>query len=140
MKLTTACVATAAALLLAACSTTPASRIADHRADYDRYPVEVQQKISAGKIDIGFTPAQVELALGRPTRKSNRTTDKGQAEVWGYSPSKPSFSFGVGGGSFGRGVGGGGSVSTTTGGSDNEEKLRVVFVNGVVSEIEQSLK
>lgn len=139
MKATSAWIAAAAALLLSACSTTPASRIADHRAEYERYPVEVQQKIAAGKIDIGFTPAQVELALGRPTRKSAHTTDKGQAEVWGYSDSSPSFSFGVGGGSYGRGLGGSGAVSTTTGGKA-DEKLKVVFVNGTVSEIEQSLK
>ncbi|MCK9383622.1 MAG: hypothetical protein M0Q15_03150 [Nevskia sp.] len=127
---------------LAACSSTPSSRIEHQRSAYERYPAEVQRKISAGEIDIGFTPEQVRLALGEPTRKSTRKTDTGDAEVWGYGKSGPAFSIGIGGGSFGHsGFGGGGAVSTGTGGSyDKDEKLRVVFRNGAVTEIEQTVK
>lgn len=126
------------AALLVACST-PASRIEDQKSVYSSYPPEVQQTIAAGKVAVGFTPEQALIALGTPRRKYSRKTEGETEEIWSYSEKRgPAFGFGIGGGSFGSGVGGGVSVSTF--GSDADEKLRVVFVNGKVSAVEESVK
>lgn len=131
--------------MLAGCAT-QATRIRDHQAEYDAYPADVRSKIAAGQVDVGFTPEQVLLALGKPTRKFARTTTTGASEVWAYNqkaPGAPSFSFGIGGG-FGLGNSGFGSVgaSTQVPGDDasREDKLRVVFENGRVSAVEQLLQ
>lgn len=133
------CITVITALLLAACSS-PASRIDAQKSAYNSYPPEVQSKISAGQVDVGFTPEQARLALGEPSRKFTRTTEKGASEVWAYTKSSPVFSIGLGGGSFGRGFGGGGGISTSTGGEDPQDRLRLVFENGRVASIEQTVK
>jgi len=123
---------------LVACST-PASRIEDQKSVYSSYPPEVQQTIAQGKVAVGFTPEQALIALGAPRRKYSRKTEAATEEIWSYSESRgPAFGFGIGGGSFGSGVGG--SVSVSTYGSDADEKLRVVFVDGKVSAVEESVK
>jgi len=140
MNLRTVCMVTITALLLAGCAS-PASRIADKQSVYDSYPPEVRSRIAAGQVDVGFTPEQAELALGKPTRKYSRTTAKGTSEVWAYTKTRPSFSFGVGGG-FGIGSGGFGSVGIGTGtaGEDPEDKLRLVFEDGKITAVEQAVK
>jgi hypothetical protein len=125
----------AAALL--ACSS-PATRIQSNRAQFDAYPPEVQQKIRAGQVEVGFTPDMVRLALGEPDRRYERTDANGTSEVWAYRESKPAFSLGIGGGSFGGSSAVGGGVGVATGGQAHE-KLRVVFVNGKVAAVEKSL-
>lgn len=123
---------------LAACST-PDKRIAARQAEFDQYPAEAQQKIRAGQVAIGFTPAMVRLALGQPARIFNRRSDKGDSEVWSYDRSGPRFSVGLGVGSGGySGVGGG--VGVSSGGYDAEEKMRVEFREGKVVEIEEVKK
>lgn len=138
---TTATISLLAALLLAACGSTPATRIEDRQSVYDSYPPEVRSKIAAGEVDVGFTMEQVELALGKPARKSKRTTAQGVSEVWAYTRSAPSFRFGVATG-FGIGSQGFGSVGVGSGtGDDNpEDRLRVVFDDGKVSAVERALK
>jgi hypothetical protein len=127
----------ASVALLAACSSTPDSRIAKHQAAFGGYPAAVQQKIRAGEVDVGFTPEMVRLALGEPTREFNRQTESGTAEVWVYHNNSPRFSFGVGlGGAVGRHSSAGVGVSTSTGGYDPEEKMRVEFRDGRVTAIE----
>jgi uncharacterized membrane protein YgcG len=128
-----------AATLLAACAS-PGSRIRQNEGVYNSYPPAVQEKIRAGQVDIGFTQDMVNLALGEPDRKFSRTSAEGNSEVWAWHDSKPMFSFGVGGGSFGGGGFGGGGVGVTTGGDQNDDKLRVVFVNGLVASIEKVSK
>ncbi|MDB5976468.1 MAG: hypothetical protein JWR07_3228 [Nevskia sp.] len=128
-----------AATLLGACAT-PDTRIRQNLGVYNNYPPAVQEKIRAGQIDIGFTPDMVNLALGEPDRKFSRTSAEGNSEVWAWHDSKPMFSFGVGGGSYGGGGFGGGGVGVTTGGDQNDDKLRVVFVNGLVASIEKVSK
>lgn len=128
-----------AAALLAACSTT-ASRIGDQQGAFDSYPAEIQQKIRAGQIDVGFTPDQVRMALGEPDRRYTQQTAAGESQVWAYSKAGSGVSFGLGLGSFGLGsgaVGGGVGVSTSTGGS-NQDKLRVTFEAGKVTVIERT--
>ena len=122
-------------MMLAACST-PDGRIASQQAAFDQYPADVQQKIRAGRIAIGFTTAMVRLALGEPARKFNRRSEAGEAEVWSYDRSGPRFSVGLGVSSGGySGVGGG--VGVASGGHDAEEKMRVEFRDGKVSGIEE---
>jgi outer membrane biogenesis lipoprotein LolB len=81
-------VAVAAALLLAACASTPQSRIQKNRAAFDSYPPEAQAKIQKGEADIGFTPEMVEMALDKPDRKYQRKTAGGDVDVWSYTDSR----------------------------------------------------
>ncbi|MBX6420489.1 MAG: hypothetical protein IRZ06_05720 [Nevskia sp.] len=124
-------------VLLLACSS-PATRIEQNPALFDSYPPEVQQKIRAGQVDVGFTPDMVRLALGEPDRRYERTDANGTSEVWAYRERKPAFSFGIGGGSFGGSSAVGGGVGVATGGEQGE-KLRVVFVDGKVTAVEKTL-
>ena len=121
--------------LLAACSTID-RRIADHRADFDRYPPQVQQQIRAGQVAVGFTPEQVRMALGKPDRVIEQTDPSGQTLQWIYTRSVPSLSFGLGGFGGGSTAVGGGVGVTTPGGS--AERARVVFRDGRVSEVQRS--
>jgi hypothetical protein len=121
--------------LLAGCST-PDSRIAEHRAAFDRFPEEVQHKIRAGQVDVGFTPEMVLMALGEPDRKYSRQSAGGATEVWGYVESRSHFSFGIGVGSGGRHSSVGGGVAVSTGGYAPDEKMRVEFRDGKVSAID----
>ena len=126
-----------AAALLAACSTTD-SRIRDKQVVFDQLPPQAQQQIRAGQVDLGFTPDMVEMALGKPDHVYSRTAVEGSTEVWGYRDSGPQFSFGIGGGSFGSHSFGGGGVGVTTGGDGPDDKVRVIFANGVVASIERN--
>jgi hypothetical protein len=124
--------ALAAALL--ACAT-PQSRIKKHRAEFDAYPPSVQRKILDGQTDVGFTKAQTALALGRPDRVYTSKSAGSEQETWVY---------GVGGGArlgLGFGMMSGGPVSLGTGididpEADRDERLRVVFQDGVVARID----
>ena len=117
------------------CSTTD-SRIKDHQASFDATPPTVQAKIRAGQIDIGFTPEQVTMALGKPDRSYTRTTASGTSEIWAYEDHKPVFSIGIGV------VGGGGStmvgsgVGVSSGNDRFDDKLRVVFEGDRVVAVE----
>lgn len=128
------------ALLLAGCSTVD-SRIDKNRSAFEAYPTAVQDKIIQGKVDVGFTPDQVRMALGEPDRVFTRTTADGTTEVWGYRERKPRVSFGVGlgFGSFGGSRSSFGGVGLNTGtGYHDDEQLGVVFDrNGRVEKIEE---
>jgi hypothetical protein len=127
----------ASVALLAACSSTPDARIAKNQAVFDNFPAATQQKIRSGEVDVGFTPEMVRLALGEPTRQFNRQTGAGTTEVWVYHDNGPRFSFGVGvGGAVGRNSSAGVGLSTSSGGYEPEEKMRVEFRDGKVTAIE----
>ncbi|HEY0945456.1 MAG TPA: hypothetical protein VGD81_09310 [Opitutaceae bacterium] len=126
------------ALFLTGCaSSSPESRIKRDQAAFDSYPADVQQKIRAGQVAPGFTPAQVRLALGEPARVSTVTTDRGASEVWIYSKSKPRVGLGLGFGSYGGSSAVGTGVSVGTGGGSAEVQ-RVTFVGGRVTAIEHA--
>ena len=134
--------------LISACST-PDSRIAENQAAFAQYPAAVQQKIRAGKIDLGFTQDMVRIALGEPSRQLLQQTEVGQVELWMYRDNKPQISFGVGMGtsdyhSGGRGSGSstgvGAGVGVSTGDYYPEEKMRVEFRAGLVSAFEYARK
>jgi len=134
----------AGVLLFAAagCASTPSSRIQSARDVYNSYPMEVQERIASGQVDVGFTTEQVRMALGKPDRVASRTTPDGTSEVWSYRDKGPRFSVGLG-----LGIGGGGGstrvgtgVGVSTGGRRDydDEKMRVIFdQRGRVTAVEQ---
>jgi hypothetical protein len=131
-----------AALLIAVtgCNTLD-KRISTRQAQFDAWPAEVREKIRAGRVDIGFTPEQVLVAMGEPVRKYQRTTTEGKSEVWAYTGSNVGFSIGLGMGSY-RGGGayaGGVAYETPTYGAE-DERVRIVFENGVVTSVEKRAK
>ena len=130
---------TLAALLLAGCASTPQDRISKDRATFEAFPAEVQRKVSAGEVDIGFTEPMVVLALGKAGRTYTRADASGESEVWVYYKSQPRFGFG-----FGMSSGGYGGVSSgvavSTSGNPNDEFQRVIFQNGRVTAIEKTTR
>jgi hypothetical protein len=125
-------------LALAGCATTPADRIAQHRSAFDTWPAEVQTKIRAGQIAVGFTEEQVRMALGDPERVITRTTEQGVSLVWAYRHRGPHYSFGMGmaGGSGRTGYGAG--VAMTDHPYFGGDALHVVMMNGQVVSIERA--
>ena len=80
------------------------------------------------------------MALGKPDRILERTTTTGASEAWVYLDDGSSVGLGLGLG-FGGGstmAGGGVGVGTDSGAAN--EKLRVTFVDGHVTAIEQKAK
>lgn len=74
--------------ILSACMTAQQirdSRIASSQEIFNSFSTEIQQKIRAGQIDLGFSEEMVRLAWGRPDMIYTRTTDQGEATVWTYS-------------------------------------------------------
>ncbi len=126
--------------LLAGCNSLD-SRISKSQSEFNSWPADVQQKIRAGKIDVGFTTAQVLVAMGEADRKYTRTTARGTAEVWAYIGKKGGFSLGLGMGSYGgsSAYGAGVGVNTANYGAD-DERVRVIFENGAVTSVEARSK
>jgi len=120
---------------LSACST-PQTRIESSRTVFEKFPAEIQAKIRAGQIDVGFTPEMVRIALGEPARQLTIKTEAGEAEVWVYRDDKPQFSFGFGMASGGPHSAVGLGLATGTGGYEPDERVRVVFRLGRVAQIE----
>lgn len=122
--------------LLAACSTSPMSRIDADRAAYESWPIEVRQAILNGEAIKGMTPEQVEMSLGKPSEIVTRSAQAGADEVWVYRKGGGLGSgiLGNTGVSIGGGVGGVG-VGTSGGGGrgPGPEEQEVVFRDGVVS-------
>ncbi|PTX96682.1 hypothetical protein [Opitutus sp. ER46] len=126
-----------AVLLLVGCSTVE-SRIGGHQAAFASWPPQVQQRVRAGQIDVGFTMEQVQVALGSPDYTFARTAQTGSFQVWSYRDRGPRFSLGVGMGSYGRGGGFSTGVGVDTGRTYPDEKLRVIFdASGRVTQIEE---
>jgi outer membrane protein assembly factor BamE (lipoprotein component of BamABCDE complex) len=124
-------------VLAAGCATsTPQTRISEHRELYASFPSAVQRKVSAGEVEVGYTEEMVMLALGEPHRRVSRQTETGTDEVWVYVSKEPRVSFGFGFGSYGRRSGSSVGISTTTGGDGAEERMRVVFRDGKVTTVE----
>lgn len=134
--LASAIAAALTAAALAACST-PQSRIREHQTAFNAYPREVQDKIRAGRVDVGFTKEQVALALGRPARIYTRKTASSTREVWAYGGgggSRVGLGFGMSSGGWGSHYGGGMDMMVDE--SAARDRLRVVFENGAVAVIE----
>jgi hypothetical protein len=121
--------------LLSACST-PQSRIEADRSAFDQFPAEVREKIRAGRVELGFTPEMVRLALGEPARQAIRKTVTGDLEIWIYTDHRPEFSLGFGVGSAGSHGGVGLGMETGPDGYEPDEQVRVEFRAGHVEKIE----
>ena len=129
-----------ATLLVAGCNSLE-KRISAQQAQFDTWPADVREKIQAGRVDIGFTPEQVRVALGEPTRKYQRTTADGSSEVWAYAGGRVGLSLGIGVGTA-RGssaYAGGVAYEPPTYGAD-DEAVRVVFEDGKVTSVEKRAK
>jgi hypothetical protein len=130
----------ALALVLVAGCSSPDSRIKSNQATFNALPAETQAKIRAGKVEVGYSPAMVVMALGEPDRRYRRTTEKGQSEVWAYRDKGPAFSIGLGVGGGGGHTGVGGGIGVSTAGDRDEDKIRVVFEADKVSSLETSAR
>ncbi len=118
------------------CSTVD-SRAKKHEAAFNSWSPEVQEKVKAGQVDVGFTPEMVQVALGDPERTVTRTTANGEALVWIYADKSPKFSIGLGVGSMRGSTGVGGGVTLGDSGWRDQEAMRVIFESGRVSAIER---
>ena len=120
-------------LLLAACGS-PQSRIKRNKEQFAAYPLEIQARIKAGEVDVGFTAEMVRMALGDPARKTMRTTAQSVQEVWTYGETsvRPGLGVAIGGGGFG----GFGGVSVGSEASSRDSAM-VVFEGGKVVSIEK---
>lgn len=81
----------ATALALSACMTAQQirdNRIASSQEMFNSFSTEIQQKIRAGQVDLGFSEEMVRLAWGVPDMIYTRTTDQGEATVWTYSKTR----------------------------------------------------
>ena len=125
----------AVALAAFACATVE-KRIAANQAAFDAYPPDVQAKIRAEQIAVGFTPEQVEMALGSPDRKTQVTAEDAAGEVWTWSRSVPGVGIGLGTGTYGSRVGVGTGIGVGQG-SYHQDTRVVEFVNGRVSRFEE---
>jgi hypothetical protein len=131
----------AGAGLVSGCASSPDSRIKKNQELFNSLPPQAQASIRAGKVDIGFTPDMVLLALGDPDRRYMRTNERGSTEVWAYAAksSGPAVSLGLGFG-MGRGVGLGTGIGVVTGGGDRaDDRTRVLFEGGKVASVEQAM-
>jgi hypothetical protein len=73
-----------ALVMLAGCSTIN-SRIKENAAVFDSLPADVQEKISQGIVEVGYTPDMVYIAMGNPHEKRNsRSADRNKA-TWIYN-------------------------------------------------------
>jgi len=71
-------------LLCAGCETLD-SRLARNEALFRGLPTEHQTLIQQGRLQVGFTPTEVYLAWGAPTRKSVTENEQGSQEIWSYT-------------------------------------------------------
>lgn len=124
---------------LAACTTTrtPAQRIERDPELFRSWSEEVQQRVRAGEVAVGFTEPQVRMALGDPDDISTRTTAEGQTEVWTYRDRSPRVGIGFGASTGGGGSGVGVGVGTSSGGT-REARLRVIFADRIVTAVEHA--
>ena len=140
MRIPSLLLATTIALLTASCATTPQSRIEKNLPAFQALPALAQERIRAGRVDLGFTTEMVFFALGEPDRKLARSSEAGEEEVWVYRRMQPAFGFGLGVGGGGGRSGYGAGVALSTSGYEDEEAMRVVFRAGKVSAIETRVK
>ncbi len=84
IRMIVACASAAVFIASSGCASTPDSRIRAQPELFAGFPADVQAKIREGRIELGFTPAMVELAMGSPYRRAVRQTAAGTVEVWQY--------------------------------------------------------
>lgn len=70
-------------VLLGGCQTVE-QRIEENAAVFETFDPEVQEKIRAEEVGLGFTPTMVEIAWGEPDYKEVRRAEEGEVETWVY--------------------------------------------------------
>lgn len=88
-------------ILTLACASTPDSRITENQSLFDSYSEELQANLRMGKVAVGYDEEMVRIALGEPDETSIEVDETGETLSWGYTRSRPGFSVGLGGGSYG---------------------------------------
>lgn len=73
----------------AGCATTPQDRIRAKPELFAAFPPEAQEAIRAGRVEPGFTPDMVRMALGEPSVVTTRKTDAGETTIWTYTDAYP---------------------------------------------------
>lgn len=69
--------------LVAGCETIE-KRIAREAELFASFPPEIQERIRAGEVDLGFTPGMVRIAWGEPDVTETIRTTSGAGESWIY--------------------------------------------------------
>jgi hypothetical protein len=127
---------------LAGCAS-PEYRIRKNPELFASFPPEVQTRVRAGQIDIGYTKDMVRIALGRPDRVYVRQTAAAAIEIWAYVAVSTAYEGGWGHAPVGYLAADGGyhPVLLSAFGSTRVERehdvLRVEFTDGKVSAIER---
>jgi len=70
-------------LTLAGC-TTVNRRIQERSTVYAALDPATQDRLRLGRVDLGDTPDMVYIALGRPTKTTDRITAEGRDSTWSY--------------------------------------------------------
>jgi hypothetical protein len=95
------CGTVAAWAVMAGCTSSPMSRIDANRAEFETWPMEMQQAVIDGFIKKGMTPKMVEMAIGRPAKVIERSSSQRSEEIWVYHvggsimPERAAFVVGV---------------------------------------------
>lgn len=72
----------------AGCMTAQQARLKRIERDADtfaRFPTNIQARVMAGAVDVGFTTEMARLAWGWPDRVLRRRTGDGESTIWIYS-------------------------------------------------------
>lgn len=83
-KPASAAMATIVLMVLAGCAT-PESRIRDNPGLFASFPPDVQQNVRQGRIEIGYTPEMVTMALGKADKVETEKAAEGTTEIWSYT-------------------------------------------------------
>jgi hypothetical protein len=78
------CSVLVAAIMLAGCASTPERRIARNPDLFASFPTDVQERVRAGQVELGFSPEMVSLALGRPDSRVTQRSERGEKVIWYY--------------------------------------------------------
>jgi hypothetical protein len=67
--------------LVAGCASPQYSRIDRNREQYESWPIEIQQLVLDGKVQVGMTPDMVRVSWGEPTKVVSNNPGE---EIWVY--------------------------------------------------------
>jgi hypothetical protein len=133
-------------LALAGCNTID-HRISEKQDSFNRLDPQTQDKIRQGIVEVGYTQDMVYIALGPPDERHDKVTGKGAETTWIYKTYYQQFE-GVEQVGFRRVVFFDPGdhvyhvyyepVSTPVYSEHEEDNIRVTFVNGKVTAIEQN--
>ena len=74
----------ATTLLLSGCNTA-AVRVLTNYETFSKLDPKVRANILRGRVELGYTPEMVRLALGRPNYSSSSAGAKAGREIWSYT-------------------------------------------------------